>query len=349
MKLELNNWHKTICELYEVGDIYFLKEYYHLYEKLGEGNPHCFIYKAEKEIAYYPFLINSINNLGYNLDNSYFDIQGAYGYNGVISNSNEFSFITSFYKTLDKYCQNNNIIAEFTRFHPLLKNEIFSQNHMEIIYDRETVFIDLKKSYQEIWDSDYTSNNRNMIRKAKKMDYKIKIINEPTNKDLDTFISIYEFSMLKAHATDYYFFNREYFSDIFNFLPGNSFLLNVLDSENVVVCSSIFLFYGDYFHYHLSGKKASADNSVNNFIIDQAIIFAQKLGAKYFHLGGGRSRLEDDSLLKFKKNFSKQIQPFYIGKKIHNQKIYNEVVRQWEERYPEKKDKFQNVLLKYRY
>jgi len=41
--------------------------------------------------------------------------------------------------------------------------------------------------------------------------------------------------------------------------------------------------------------------------------------------------------------------PFYIGKKIHNKIIYDEVVRQWEEKYPGKILKYKNHLLKYRF
>jgi hypothetical protein len=43
----------------------------------------CFVYQKGSNITLYPFLINSVNALGYNLDKEYFDIQGAYGYNGV--------------------------------------------------------------------------------------------------------------------------------------------------------------------------------------------------------------------------------------------------------------------------
>lgn len=126
-------------------------------------------------------------------------------------------------------------------------------------------------------------------------------------------------------------------------------LFNVIDSECEVVCSSIFFQYGDYFHYHLSGRNNKADNSANSFLIDRALDFAKNNGAKLFHLGGGRSSDADDSLFRFKKNFSKQILPFYIGKRIHNQAIYSQVVEQWENKYPEKIDKYNNLLLKYRY
>ena len=66
-------------------DIYYTPEYYSLYEKNGDGRACCFVYEENGECVLYPFLINSVNELGYELDGEYFDIQGAYGYNGMVS------------------------------------------------------------------------------------------------------------------------------------------------------------------------------------------------------------------------------------------------------------------------
>ncbi len=106
-------------------DIYFTPEYYELYEKNGDGKVQCFIFKDNGDIALYPFLINSVNELGYKLDNEFCDIQGAYGYNGIISSSYDMEFRRKFFDAFNEYWKGNNIIAEFMRFHPLLNNYKF--------------------------------------------------------------------------------------------------------------------------------------------------------------------------------------------------------------------------------
>ena len=53
-----------------------------------------------------------------------------------------------------------------------------------------------------------------------------------------------------------------------------------------------------------------------------------------------------DPLFKFKSGFSKENRKFYIGKKIHNQEIYDQIISIWEKNNPNKIDK---RLLKYRY
>ena len=69
--------------------------------------------------------------------------------------------------------------------------------------------------------------------------------------------------------------------------------------------SSLILKSDYYAHYHLSAKSSSSkDNSITNFMIDETIKYLIKNNCKYLHLGGGRSNQKNDSLLKFKKNFS---------------------------------------------
>ncbi len=334
---------------YPLSDVYYDLKYLKVFEAYGEGKPECFYFMQDKQFAMYPFLINSVNKLGFNLSSDYYDIQGVYGYNGVLTNSYDPVFIDSFYNSFSEFCSNNNIIAEFTRFNPLLGNYKFSEKHMNVFKDRETVALDLTRDYSDIWENEYSSKNRNIIRKARKMGYTSEVLRNPPETEIERFITIYNSNMQMVNATNYYFFNRDFFKNTFNLLGDYAHLINVLDNSGEVVCSSIFLHYGKYFHYHFSGRVNGSDNSVNSFLLDEAVIYAKGLGAKIFHFGGGRSSAPDDSLLKFKSNFSKTRLPFCIGKKVHNQAVYNEVVKQWEAKNPEKIEKYKNRILKYRF
>lgn len=342
-------WNSLLVKLpLNQQDIYYTPEYYSLYENNGDGKAMCFVFEKNGDIALYPFLINSVNALGYDLDKEYFDIQGAYGYNGVVSSSYKKGFIEEFYKAFNEYCVQSNIIAEFTRFHPLLGNQEFS-NYMQVIFDRETININLTQCFNKIWTIHYSSKNRNMIRKAEKKGYTYKIISNPLKQQIDTFISIYHSNMKMVGADKYYYFKNDFFYNTFFQQQNQALLFNIEDNKGKVVCSTIFLHYGFFFHYHLSGRTADADNSVNNFLLNETVKYSQGLCAKNFHLGGGRSAAPDDNLLKFKSNFSKNRLPFYIGKNIYNQDVYNETIRIWERKYPERTEKYKNHLLKYRY
>lgn len=329
-------------------DIYFTPEYYKLYEHNEEETAFCFVFEKDEHLALFPFIKKEINSLGYDLDRKYYDIKGAYGYNGILSNTTDKKILLEFHNVFTEYCIENNIIASFIRFHPILKNETLSSSKDTLIKDRDVVAIDLTKDYSLIWNSAYSAKSRNMIRKANKLGHKIQILSNPSIKDIDNFIEVYHSSMDAVNAEKFYYFNRSYFINTFNYLNKYSYLFNVLNEEGAVICSSIFYHFGNYFHYHLSGRNHLADNSVNNFLIDRAVDFAKKNGAKFLHLGGGRTSSEDDTLFLFKKSFSKQLLPFYYEKKIYNNTVYKEIVNQWGGKFPEKIEKYNRFLLKYR-
>ena len=149
-------------------DIYFTPEYYSLYQNYGDGKALCFVFEKDGHIALYPFLKNPITPLGYELDKEYYDIQGAYGYNGLIASTDNAEFIAEFWKEFDAWCQENDVVAEFMRFHPLLNNQKSASPKMKNIFSRHTIALDLSLSLGEIWTQQFSSKNRNMIRKAEK-------------------------------------------------------------------------------------------------------------------------------------------------------------------------------------
>ena len=84
-----------------VQDVYFTPAYYSLYQNYGDGEAQCFVFEKDGELALYPFLKNPITPLGYELDKEYYDIQGAYGYNGLIASTEDEAFIAAFWKEFD--------------------------------------------------------------------------------------------------------------------------------------------------------------------------------------------------------------------------------------------------------
>lgn len=329
-------------------DIYFTSQYYKLYQQNGDGEARCFIYENDGKILLYPFLINSVNSLGYELDKEYYDIQGAYGYNGIVTSSNSEKFISEFYKCFYDYCVSENIITEFVRFHPVLKNDIISSKFFHLTHKRSTVVIDISRSYDTIWSNFYTSNNRNMIRKANRNGCKTIVINKPSISDIRQFYLNYVDRMKAVNAEDYYYFNMEYFINLFRFFEDRIYLFKVLNIDGETVCYSIFFHFNNYFHYHLSSRSINAENCVNNYLLDEAVKFAKDLGAVWFHLGGGRSTTKGDTLLKFKENFSKEKLVFHVGEKILNKDVYDIVVNQWFEKHPNSYARNKKLLQGYR-
>lgn len=317
-------------------DIYYTREYYRMYEKNGDGIARLFIYQEGEKLALYPFLVNEI--AGYDLKESYYDIETAYGYGGpLVNKENDIKFIRNFEENFLQYCKKSNIIAEFIRFNPYLKNEKIFMKNIIVMHNRTTVFLDLRKSIDEIWIQDISSKNRNMIRKAEKNNLKI----EKENNVVE-FQKLYESTMDKVVATPYYYFNEDYYNTI-----GKNDNYNILNvrKDDKVIAAAIFMNYGIYMHYHLAGSnQAYLGCAPNNLLLWEAIKYAKQLNCQLFHLGGGLSDSREDSLFKFKSSFSKDYLEFYIGKRVHNNEVYNYLIEIWEKRNGIKA----NILLQYR-
>lgn len=309
-------------------DVYFSPEYYSLYQNYGDGEANCIIFEKDGNIAIYPFLKNPITTLGYQLDKEYYDIQGAYGYNGLIASTDDADFIAEFWKEFDAWCQENDIVAEFMRFHPLLNNQRLASPQMKTFYSRHTVALDLNDD--DIWMHQISSKNRNMIRKAEKEGVVI-----VESEDYETFRKLYDGTMSDLHAEDFYFFPPSYYEEYKQTFKDNSLLcLAMLNGK--VIAGSMFMFSENYAHYHLSARDREYSRyAANNLILWYGIQKAKERGCKWFHFGGGTTGVDDDSLLKFKKEFSKTLCEFWIGKRVHNQQVYDQIVEQWKTKYPE--------------
>lgn len=324
-------------------DVYYTPEYYSLYQNYGDGQAQCFVFEDDGQTAIYPYLINSVNAKGYELDDEYFDIQGSYGYNGIISSTDEETFIRNFHRCFDSYCNNRHIIAEFSRFNPLLENVKMASPDMKLILSRLTVKLDLQLDLEDIWMQQFATKNRNVIRKTEKEGV---IICE--SEDYETFRRLYNGTMENVSADDYYFFPTSYFDEYKEKFKGESILIFAM-LNNEPIAGSMFMFSKDYAHYHLSARdKNYYKLAANNLVLWYGIQKAKERGCKWFHLGGGTTGDESDRLLHFKRNFSKESGEFWIGKRVHIQDVYDKVVGQWQKNYPEKWNENKIKLLGYR-
>lgn len=322
-------------------DVYYTPEYYSLYQNYGDGEACCYVFEKDGEIVMYPFLRNPITPLGYKLNKEYYDIQGAYGYNGIVVSNHDPGLINAFWASFDAWCQENDVVAEFSRFHPLLNNQELASPKMKTFFSRHTVALDLTDD--DIWMHQISSKNRNMIRKAEKEGVSI-----VESDDYETFRKLYDGTMSDLHAESFYFFPQSYYDEYKQNFKDNSLLCFAMLDGNIIA-GSMFMFSDDYAHYHLSARNRNYSRfAANNLILWYAIQKAKERGCQWFHFGGGTTGNENDSLLKFKKEFSKIETKFWIGKRVHDQAIYDEIMRQWEMNHPEHYEHNKVKLLGYR-
>jgi len=326
----------------ESFDVYFREEYVKLYENPCE-KAECFVCQEGEKFFLFPFIARQFEYKG----QTYKDFETAYGYGGPVCNSTDKGFVNRALEALKAYCGENGYVAGFVRFHPLFQNQEGFDAIGRVIADRKTVAINLDQTMDEVWSNEIHSKNRNVIRKAEKAGCTFVV--DDKYEHLEDFIRLYDSTMDKLSADGFYYFDDAYYKHLVEGIP-NSFLGCVKDAEGNIISSAIFMYSGTYGHYHLSGSdKSQLSLSPNNLMLWDAAKELQKRGVKRFHLGGGTTGNEDDSLFLFKRRFSKDTCQFYIGKLVFNQDIYNAICSDWEQKNPEKAEHYKHHLLKYKY
>ena len=76
-------------------------------------------------------------------------------------------------------------------------------------------------------------------------------------------------------------------------------------------------------YYHFSGSDDTFDDlGQNNLLMSEVMLWAKRQGFSRYHLGGGVSSSQEDSLLRFKSGFSGQRAILYTYGRIHHQSTY---------------------------
>jgi hypothetical protein len=320
-----------------LDDVYFDKDYINLYIN-KESTLLDFSFSLQENVFSNKTIKNRISSVGnVNMqERGLYDAESAYGYGGYLTNSTDLRFVNQAIEEYSGFCVQQKIVAEFIRFLPFNKfPDQFPGVFDFIIPDRKTVYIDLSLTKEERW-LQYDANTRNILRKAEKT------LTLERTEDIDLFMEMYYETMKRNQADEFYFFDAQYFKKLMK-LNGTRLYQVKLGDE--VVCSSFVLNGKDIAHYHLSANRTEyLKLNGNYFLLDNLFEAARAENKKFFHLGGGRTAQENDSLLLFKKKFSKNTLTFYIAGKVFMRDAYQELCERWQQQ-TEKKQKY---FLKYR-
>lgn len=321
------------------SDINFLPEWYKSWQEYEQATPQCIVAEIDGVIFAYPFFLKPIDS--YDLDQTYYDIQTAYGYGGIITNQPgiQDSVVDKFNREVNSWLLDNNVVAEFIREHPLLFQCRRDAGYVRV---RQNVYIEPT--------ADYILPDRKARQNISKTLHNndISVFIDDDLVHLDEFIRLYNLNTSRLNMNKYYYFTDEYFSKIRLLLINNTKLIHILHKDKIIN-SVIFLHHGNKGTLHLAGSDHEYQAlRTNDLMYYSAINLSYNMGLDILNIGGGTSTNEDDSLFNFKKKFSNVHRDVMVGKKIINQPVYNNLVEQWKSKYPELELKYRDFFLKYR-
>ena len=312
---ETQEWDAIVRSFAEY-DVYYLSGYVKAFEIHGDGDPELLYYESEGLRAIYVYMKRRIAD-------GLYDAVTPYGYGGVLFDGEVTTdALESFREAFEEQMQEAHIVCNFVRYHPVLANAIPMKGISKVIDLGKTVAMDLE-SPEVIW-SNIHSKNRNMIRKAEKNG--IEILHGQGMELMDQFIDIYNATMQKDNAEEYYYFKRPFYESIDRDLKDNYEMFYAM-YEGRPIAMSIMIFANGRLNYHLSGSDIEYRNlAPSNLLLYQAALWGCEQGMKTFHLGGGVGSGEDN-LFKFKIAFNKNSDyQFSIGKQVFDHNQYRKLV-----------------------
>lgn len=328
---------------------FFSPQYYLSYQEVEQAELECFWwYQDEQNFLFYPYLKKSLNQLGYELSRQYWDISGAYGYNGPAGVVTDAGFQKNYNLALLQHLRESNVVTEFVRYCPLAGNRRW-HDYTDQIDVLDNVYIDLSRGLDWVWEDSFEYRVRKTVRKGQSygLHTTLQRGSEIQELDLDHFYSIYTSTMARNQADGYYYFPRSFFASLVRNL-GEMAVLALTWLKDIPITAELILVGGKIANGFLGGTLGEYyEYKANTFQRWELVKYLEGLGVEKYSMGGGATR--GDGIYTFKMSFARGcVNPFYIGTKVHLPEVYAQIRRQWQEKYPHAAELHAHKLQGYR-
>lgn len=318
-------------------DVFHLPEYVAYAARQAGGEPAAFFAEEAAGWLLIPTIIRPIDrSLTGDLGHSASDAISPYGYPSPLTSlpaepdGPAQAFLD---RALDAYVAalgKQGVVCAFIRLHPLLPVPLAALRRVGTVVNHgDTVHVDLALSDDEMWRQTRRGHRVDVL--AAKRQGQVVRIDERWDRFND-FVAIYDQTMRRLEADDFYRFSRDDFGRLIRAL-GDRIHLSVVELDGVVVCSGLVTEVGGFVQTFLGGTKDGCLSlSPNKTRIDFLRSWAKARGNRVLHLGGGVGGSED-ALFRFKAGFSHRRSPFLTWRVVADEQAYRRLVTDWEARH----------------
>jgi hypothetical protein len=310
-----SKWNKYVLnsENYDFSHIFAYNLYF---ERTQSGEACMFIAENEDQFIAFPLIKRAIDR------SDFCDLTSVYGYPGPIFSQRNLSpeLIDYFQQEFNFYLSDIEAISLFSRLNPFIQNQEQAFYKFGLLENvGKIIYVDLSDPNYRVL---FSKQMKYDLKKLEKQGYKCFLDTELNF--LSQFFETYHEVMIRKNASDYYLFDKDYFSTIFNLKGAESKLVVCTDLNDEFAAAAIFIKTNEGVQYHLSATKSLyKKDSPNKLIIDFACEYYYGK-AVFVNLGGGLGGSED-SLFQFKKRFSSNEIEFKVFKHISNPHEYRKL------------------------
>lgn len=234
-----------------------------------------------------------------------------------------------FQEGFGQFCRSAGIVAEFCHLNPwIARLDLLEPSGIEL--NRETVYIDLTLSEEDLWRHSLSSDARRQTRQA--LDAGVRVRRAESAEDVLAFHHLHHQTMERLAAHDRYYLPERFFLSIYESMPRNA-LFMLSEYQGRIIAGGLYFWDATNFYWHLSAVDLDCARvrPVNAFHYE-TIKLAARAGKQRMLCGGAFQ--EGDGVFRFKAGFSPLRAPFKIYKRIHDLEAYAALTRQWSLRQP---------------
>jgi len=304
-------------------------DFYHswIYHTLDNtsGTPMLFVYEEGSDFIAIPLLKREIQ------DSEYYDMSSVYGYSGPISNKDfhELSsdFVYSFKTNFLDFLKAEKIVTVFSRLNPFFGQTELMEHFGGVADNGKVVVLDLSLSI----DEQRSAYQERVLRKVKNLRKKGYYVREAgTTEDITIFNEIYTLNMLRVDASTTYYFDENYFKCLLDSDEYDARLIFVYDQNDYPICGAIIVITNGIMQAHLLGTRQEyLADSPAKLLTEEITILGRRLGVRYYNLGGGLG-FKEDSLFRWKANFSNLTFDYKSWRFVANPEVYASLLSQQE-------------------
>ena len=301
-------------------DIYHLSGWLKSSTIIDGGECKGLIVEAEDKQLLFPLIIRKINE-------EFWDATSTYGYGGPLGdNLLSVEDLNYLLEQTIIFLKQHHCVSLFMRLHPIL-NANWNVGVGTVVTHGPTLSSDLTKTEEEHWSETQTRHRRG-INKALKNSISTKI-EKLNHENALSFCKIYTETMQHLNASDFYFFDQDYFLNLAKNLPDRLLLITAFDQDKPIAASIYTLCQeSQIMQYHLGGTLDTyRDLQPAKLITHVARTWGRENKYSLLHLGGGLGA-SLDSLYEYKKGFSSNEHLFKTHRIVVNQDIYIKLLDQ---------------------
>lgn len=323
---EEKRWEQIVSRFAQ-HDVYYLPQYANTFRIHGDGEPILIYFECKGVKAVNVVMKRDISRCDYFIgkleSGRYFDLATPYGYGGfLIEGSKDDSDLRLLDEEYSAYCLSNNIVSEFVRFHPLVKNHCGMDLVYEITELGKTISLDLCSC--DVILENIEKKKRIQIRKA--MDAGLGFYWGNDKEQYSDLMRMYNGTMDRVDAKPYYYFQPDYYESTRLGLKDNALIFYATLEGKLIMTFLVLLCNKQISGHLLASDRSYAHIASNSFLMYKIALWGCANGYESFHIGGGVGS-QKDTLYHFKKDFNtKSNNTFAVGKKILDRESYNFLV-----------------------